>query len=857
MQRIGVCSQRALAALILASLAAASSCAPEERHEMRAGDAAFLLAPGEESRRAPARREWFLGELDTEGVQSPGDEFGAAVGVSGSTAVVAARAGATAYVFVRLDDGWHQRAKLEPPWDFGDRIFGTAIAMSVDLVVVGAMPSSDPARGIPPTVVGAAYVYVRSGESWSEPVPLFADDGDPAHEFGRSVAVAGNTVVVGAPSATGEAAGEGAAYVFTRSGATWTQTSKVYAATSSSPGRFGDSMAISGTTLLVGAPASRGWGGQAYVLTPSGTGWASQLLSVPAFNYENLGNSVALDGNVAVVGARAHMGQFGGSQRGTAYVFAKSTSEWTQTLQLFADHSVDGDAFGTSVAVSGSTIMVGAPGDASGVVPFENAARTVFVFDAFEGSAIRDRIGMPGGPRYFGSSIALDGDIAVVGTAPRKDGAYVAEFLAPDGSPCDANLDCRARHCVAGICCDAACPGECDTCVSGTCLRLDHEPGPSCSPYLCRAASADCPQDCSEHADCVDTHYCRDGDCLEREGEGRPCTAARACVSGRCIDGECAGRLGIGARCTSASECESNRCVDGYCCDQPCDGQCEACDVRNALGTCLPVTGAPHGDRAACAGTDPRCAGRCDGEHTVRCSYATNRDDCGSSCSDGKQTDGFCNGQGDCEMGDPYFCDGLACADDFRCNPSCEGIGDCLAGHTCQQGRCEQSSTCLDEHTSLDTDGSEHPCVPYRCAAGSCKTSCDDSEDCTDGTACDPNNRCVPLPPRSSAATNGAGCGCRVTGSRSSEVPWLWVFLVAGALPLARRIAGWKARADVLCSSSVRSRRMLQRSMSGAGDAGLAPSSSRTRRASLALLIDHGTLPVQTDKTKCVGETLT
>jgi hypothetical protein len=533
-------------------------------------------------------------------------------------------------------------------------------------------------------------------------------------------------------------------------------------------------VAISENTILVAAPESRQGLGQAHVFTRDGASWSEELLFVPGLSFQ-LGSSVALDGNIAVVGSSTHPGfdvrTRMGDHQGAAYVFTKSASTWTQTLALYANDGRNGDRFGTSVAVSGSTVMAGAPGGTQAPVSVET--NSVYAFDVLLGSEVQHRIG--GGVELadFGASLALDGDIAVIGAVRN---AYVAQLLVPNGGSCDANSDCQDRHCVGGACCDTACTGACESCSTGTCRVEPHTPGtPTCSPYLCNETNADCPTSCAVHADCVDTHYCLDARCSRREPDGEPCTEARECASGRCLDDECAGTGGIGTLCSGASDCLSNQCVDGYCCDSRCDGQCEACDVRGELGTCMPVTGAPHGERPPCNGAGTTCGGECDGEHTVGCDYPTSDEVCGSSCSDGRQTDDTCNGQGDCDEGDDSFsCNGFACADDFVCKTSCERFEDCVGGHTCQDGGCVPSSTCLDQHTSQDTDGREHDCSPFLCEAGSCRTSCDVPEDCADDYACRDGD-CVAVPPRTEGATSDGGCGCRTVGRRSSQVSWaLW-----------------------------------------------------------------------------------
>ena len=118
--------------------------------------------------------------------------------------------------------------------------------------------------------------------------------------------------------------------------------------------------------------------------------------------------------------------------------------------------------------------------------------------------------------------------------------------------------------------------------------------------------------------------------------------------------------LANGSACTRAAECTSGLCVDGVCCDTACNGQCEACDVTSHVGTCTPVTGAPHSPRAACA-TTSTCTATCDGTNTTTCTYG--QDACASTCANGTEIDMFCDTAGACTVSKSHSCNHLVCAD--------------------------------------------------------------------------------------------------------------------------------------------------------------------------------------------------
>jgi hypothetical protein len=662
---------------------------------------------------------------------------------------------------VLSDDSWLQQAKLLLPTNATARAFGRAVAISGDTVVVGA-PSTDAA------IPGTAYVSVRTETTWSEPVELVGGPDLVSHEFGGSVAIAGDIAVVGDHWASiGDVASgagyEGAAYVYRDFGMVWQRIQRLSASDGATANHFGFSVAISGANVLVGAPHTpAGQTGAAYLY--STTDWSERRLPNPPDHdfYHEFGHSVALEETIAVVGAPYHQGAgpVTGIRRGAAYVYTLTDSETTARRRLLLpEDRQDQDIFGTSVAVSGNIVMIGAPG-----------ADSVFLFDRSTPGGPVDRLGDRNRDVLFGGSIEVDADVAVIGSAYGQNGAYVAEFLGVDGSPCISNGDCRARHCVAGVCCDQACSGACETCASGTCTAQPLSAGtPSCWPYLCNESAGGCPEECAAHRDCVDTHYCQQQLCSPRLASGDNCSEARDCVSGRCSDGKCAGTLAIGEPCETPSDCDSGFCVDGVCCDQGCDGQCEACDVPDALGICSVVSGAPHGDRPACDGEETRCGGECDGAHSASCVYPTSRTSCGSSCSEGMRIDSNCDGRGNCEAGEPRSCGNFRCADESTCRTSCQEIGDCLSGFTCQSGVCEAGATCIDTHTAQGPDGLPEPCEPYLCAEGSCKTRCDQPDDCSDDSVCDHDHRCVLRPARPADAASTSGCGCRFAGSPYSR----------------------------------------------------------------------------------------
>ncbi len=289
--------------------------------------------------------------------------------------------------------------------------FGSSIALSGDTLAVGALwedgavtdgdvdQSSDSAPRS-----GAVYVFVRSDGVWSQQAYLKASNADAHDQFGVSVALSGDTLVVGAwledsaakgvngDQTSNTSSGSGAVYVFTRSGEAWSQQAYVKASNTGAHDFFGCSVALSGDTLAVGAYGEDGCGtgvngdqnlngcghvGAAYVFTRSGVEWTQQAY-LKASNLHaaaRFGASVALSGDTLAVSAPGDSSgatgvnaeQFSNSalESGAVYVFTRSVGTWSQQAYVKASNTDEDDWFGSSVALSGDTLVVGAPGEDS------------------------------------------------------------------------------------------------------------------------------------------------------------------------------------------------------------------------------------------------------------------------------------------------------------------------------------------------------------------------------------------------------------------------------------------------------------------------------------------------------------
>jgi len=298
-----------------------------------------------------------------------GSHFGSSVALSvdGSMALVGASGAEAAYVFTRTGATWTQISKLTAS-DVSTGWFGSSVALSRDTTtaLVGAYYKTIGAN----TYQGAAYVFTRSGTTWSQEAKLISADGVANDNFGYSVALAGDgsTALVGALYKTiGANTRQGAAYTFTRSGTSWTQQAQMTASNGAAYDYFGMSVALSndGSTALIGAYNNSVYG-SAFVYTRSASVWTQQARLAPSYTDSPMyfGNSVALssDGMTALVGSfYSSVGSI--SQAGTAYCFTNSSGIWSQQSKLTASDMVAGDEFGYSVALSddGLNAVVGAP----------------------------------------------------------------------------------------------------------------------------------------------------------------------------------------------------------------------------------------------------------------------------------------------------------------------------------------------------------------------------------------------------------------------------------------------------------------------------------------------------------------
>jgi len=349
-----------------------------------------------------------------------GDYFGYSVSINGDTVVVGAssknsNAGAS-YVFTRSGTSWSQQAKLTASDAASNDLFGIAVSISGDTVVVGAYYKN--------LGTGAAYVFTRSGTSWSQQAKLTSSEAASYDFFGAAVSISSDTAVVGAYY---KSSGTGAAYVFTRSGTSWSQQAKLTASDSATGNYFGSAVSISGGTAIVGAYLNNSNTGAAYIFTRSGTSWSQQakLIASDGAPGDHFGNSVSISGDTAVVGANLK-----NSNMGAAYVFTRSGTTWTQQAKLTAIDAVTYGYYGYSVGISGDTVVV-----SSIYVSGSNGAAYVFIRNGTNWSQQAKLTASDAATNdFFGYSVSISADTAVVGTYGKNSNTGAAYVFTRSGT---------------------------------------------------------------------------------------------------------------------------------------------------------------------------------------------------------------------------------------------------------------------------------------------------------------------------------------------------------------------------------------------------------------------------------------
>ncbi|MHC4090450.1 MAG: FG-GAP repeat protein [Planctomycetota bacterium] len=788
-----------------------------------------------------------------------GDEFGESVAIKGDYAVVAAirdddagSSSGSAYVFGRDDNGtpgnlrddtWVQVDKLTANDAAAEDLFGVSVALDDDYIVVGARDSAAAGDNS-----GSAYVFWRDGndtpedpldDAWIQSAKLTAPDAAQDDHFGNAVAISGDYIVVGAVFDDDMVNDSGLAYVFPRddngtpgdpSDDNWVDPVKLVATLPVSGHRFGSSVSISGDYVAIGEdngdacpPLNEGCNGAgaAYLFRrddvgtpndPTDDDWAQmQKISADPDNAigDLFGVSVSIDGDLLVVGASrdddACNPPTEQCNSGSLYVFQldsgpSSDPSWALVAKLTADDAAAEDGLGSSVSISGATVVAGAQSDDDG----GSNSGSAYVFQPVAGAW--DQVAKltaldAAADDNFGRAVGVGGDSALVGSYHDDDddagdesgSAYLFDLAGPD---CNTNGVCDGRDIANGTSPDVngnGVPDECDECVDNAgcaddglyCTGVEACVSGVCesSGDPCASLGLVCDEDddtckCDEDTDCEDGVACTDDTC------GVDGTCASAPNNANCISD---GLFCNGAEvCDAVNDCVStgDPCPAGEFCNDTTD-ECDECQVDGDCDDGEFCTGVEACVGGSCvAGTDPCPEQSCD-EVNDECECDDNAD-----CDDGE----FCTGIETCvggacvSAGGPCSGQGLVCDeanDECDCNDNAD-CGDglfCNGAESCQAGACASGANpCPGESCDEEND----LCYTPQCAT---HADCDDSDPCTTDVCADelcsnvpvagctdddadgvPDDRDDCLETAAEADVDGRGCSCDQLDADGDEV---------------------------------------------------------------------------------------
>ncbi len=300
---------------------------------------------------------WVEGQKLQASDGAAGDDFGKVV-LDGGVAVVGARKrddngldSGAAYVFRFNGANWQEEQKLLASDGAAGDELGNSVALSGNVAVIGARLDDDNGSN-----AGAAYVFRFNGASWVQEQKLLASDGATDDLFGLSVAVSGDVAVAGARFDDDNGGNSGSAYVFRFNGASWEQEQKLVASDAAQGLQFGQSVSVDGDVVLVGTLGT----GVAYVFRFNGASWEQEQKLLPSDGAQGFGGFLVLDGETAVIGASSD-DNANGNNAGSAFVFRFNGASWEQEQKLMASDGAASDRFGSfsQIAVSGDVVLIG------------------------------------------------------------------------------------------------------------------------------------------------------------------------------------------------------------------------------------------------------------------------------------------------------------------------------------------------------------------------------------------------------------------------------------------------------------------------------------------------------------------
>jgi hypothetical protein len=645
-------------------LSASDANGKQLRSWLELGDNRLIIRVDDNDARYPIVVDPFIevAKLTALDVTPPASSSPASLGgvaISGDTIVVGSgnsEPPAAAYLFIKPPTGWAtmtESVKLTtsdgmPSIFAGSAYSGTSVAISDEIVVVGA----------PGGTTGAAYVFVKPAGGWApmtETAKLTASDavGSPFYSFGSSMAISGDTVVIGSQY---DRTFVGSAYVFVRPAGGWVsmhETAKLTVTTRLTH-EFGISAAIHADTIAIGSWADDG-GGAVYLFIKPVDGWSttsipnarltsSDGLTSPCFPFDGFGTGVALSSDASTLMVGAESADCGD---GAAYVFLRPAGGWSDASDYVAKLTIpppegSGAGFGASMALSGDHLVIGADSVPAAYV-FTKPVTGWATTSVFTAKLTSSDPGPDNSEFSTLNMVGISGDTVAVGSSLEAAAYVFGAGSCDDHNPCTDDSGEPPSGCVHSnntATCDDGNPNTTgDVCATGVCAGVDHCIGVTCAPI----------DQCHQAGTCIDHAT---GACSHPE---KPNGAS-------CSDGDA---------CTQADSCQAGACVGTSAVT------CLALDQCHVVGVCNPTTGActnpaktdgaTCNDGNACTQSDACQAGTCVGSNPVTCVALDQCHDVGA-CN---TSTGICS--------TPAKSNGSACTDGNACTQT----------DTCQGGVCQ------------------------------------------------------------------------------------------------------------------------------------------------------------------------